>query len=78
MGEYEQTLEASRAGRQEQVEASADRAAVATEITEQVEMLDGVVRYQFGDDPEVMSGWASARNVLGPFKAKDSQKPKAA
>jgi len=75
LSEYEQTLEASRAGPQEHVEASADLAAVATEITEQVELLDGVVRYQFGDDPEVMSGWTSARNVVGPFKAKP---PKAA
>jgi len=75
LGEYEQTLEASRAARQEHVEASADLKAVATEITEQVDLLDSFVRYQFGDDPDVMSGWASARNVVGPFKSKT---PKAA
>ncbi len=34
-------------------------------------MLDGLVRYRFGDDAELMGAWASARNVLGPFKAKN-------
>lgn len=75
LGEYEQTLEASRSGRREHVEASADLEAISTEIVEQVQLLDGVVRYQFGDDPDVMGGWASARNVLGPFKSKNVPEP---
>jgi hypothetical protein len=28
------------------------------------------VRYRFGDDAELMTAWASARNVLGPFRSK--------
>jgi len=81
LGEYEQTLEASRSGRLEHVEASADLDAVSAEIAEQLQFLDGVVRYQFADDPDVLSGWASARNVLGPFKSKGGgagEAPKAA
>lgn len=66
--------------------ASADLVAVCAEIAEQVHLLDGVVRYRFGDDAELMGAWASARNVVGPFKAKGgpdagaggSQSPKAA
>jgi len=42
---------------------------VAAEIAEQVKVLDGLVRYRFGDDAELMGAWASARNVLGPSKA---------
>ncbi|HET8720466.1 MAG TPA: hypothetical protein VFM24_00455 [Nitrospira sp.] len=73
--EFEQTLEASRAGRREHVGASADLKAVATEIVEQVKLLDGLVRYRFGDNPELMGAWASARNVLGPFKPRVEQAP---
>jgi len=68
--EFEQTLEASRAGRREHVGASADLVSVAAEIAEQVKLLDGLVRYRFGENAELMGAWASARNVLGPFKAK--------
>ncbi|HLB87486.1 MAG TPA: hypothetical protein VJK29_07525, partial [Terriglobales bacterium] len=58
--------------------------AVAAEVAEQVRVLDGLVRYRFGDDAELMGAWASARNVLGPFKPKNepgaggTQTPKAA
>jgi hypothetical protein len=33
-------------------------------------LLDGLVRYRFGDNPELMGAWASARNVMGPFRSK--------
>jgi len=85
LGELERSLEATREGRREHVGASADLAAVAAEIAEQVQLLDGVVQYRFGDDAELMGAWASARTVLGPFKPKGqaageggSQTPKAA
>ncbi len=68
--EFEQTLEVTRAARREHVGASGDLRAVASEITEQVRLLDGLVRYRFGDDAELMAAWASARNVLGPFRSK--------
>jgi len=84
LGEFERSLEATREGRREHVGASADLEAIGAEIAEQVHLLDGVVQYRFGDDAELMGAWASARNVLGPFKPKEapggggSQKPKAA
>jgi hypothetical protein len=78
LAEFEKTLEASRAGRREHVEASADLEAVATEIAERVRMLDGLVRYRFGDNPALMEGWSSARDVLGPFRSKvQQQEPEA-
>ena len=70
LGEFEKTLEASREGRRNHVGASADLKAVAAEIKEQVRVLDGLVRFRFGENAELMAAWASARNVLGPFKAK--------
>ncbi len=67
---FEQTLEATRAGRRDHVGASADLKAVTAEISEQVRVLDGLVRYRFSDNAELMGAWASARDVLGPFRSK--------
>ena len=33
-------------------------------------MLDGLVRYRFGENAELMGARASARNVEGPFRSK--------
>jgi hypothetical protein len=86
VAEFDKTLEATREGRREHVGASADLDAVFAEIAEQVQLLDGVVKYRFGDDAELMGAWRSARNVVGPFKSKNepesgaggSQTPQAA
>src|SRR2546430_4521783 len=68
--EFEQTLEATRAGRREHVGASADLRAVMAEISDQVKVVDGIVRYRFGDNTELMGAWASAHNVAGPFRSR--------
>ena len=52
------------------VGASADLEAIASEFGEQVRLLDGLVHYRFGDNAELMGAWASARNVVGPFRSK--------
>lgn len=68
--QFERTLEATRAANREHVGASGELRALAGEIAEQVRLLDGLVRYRFGDDAELMTAWASARNVLGPFRSR--------
>ena len=73
--EFDKTLEATRAGRRDHVGASADLRSVAAEIAEQVRLLDGLVRYRFGDNAELMGAWASARNVEGPFRSHAEAKP---
>jgi hypothetical protein len=84
VGDFEQALGSSREGRRGHVGASADLKAVARAIKAQIRVLDGLVRFRFGDQPELMGAWASARNVLGPFKTKNEpeagggQTPKAA
>jgi len=70
LGEIEKTIEATRAGRRGHVGASADLQAVAVEIKKQVRALDGMVRYRFGENAELMGAWRSARNVFGPFRSK--------
>lgn len=73
--EFEQTLEATRAGRREHVGASADLRAVMAEVSEQVKVLDGIVRYRFGDNAELMGAWASVHSVLGPFRSHTASPP---
>ena len=82
--QFEQTVEASQAAKRAHIGATADLWAVTAEITEQLKVLEGVVRYRFGDNAELMGAWNAARNVLGPFKTKNEseagggQTPKAA
>ncbi len=73
--EFEQTLEATRSARRDHVGASADLRAVCAEVSEQVKVLDGVVRYRFGDNPELMGAWASAHNVVSHTTARSSSPP---
>ena len=65
--QYEDTLQATSAGRREHVGARADLKVVAADISKQLRPLDKVVRYRFGDNAELMGAWESARNVAGPF-----------
>ena len=69
LAEFEQTLEATRTARLAHVGATADLQAVLAEISEQVRVLDGLVRYRFGDNEELMGAWASARNVVAPLRS---------
>src|SRR5919197_483049 len=71
LGEYEQTLEATSAGRRAHVGARGDLQTVGTEISEQLRLLDKLVRYRFGDNSELMTAWKSARNVAGPSKTNE-------
>ena len=75
LADFEKTLEATRAGRRDHVGASADLQVVTHDIAEQVRVLDGLVRYRFGNNAELMAAWASARNVLGPFTSHTEPQP---
>ena len=71
--DFEKTLEATRSGRRYHGGASAELETVATDIAEQIRVLDGLVRYRFGDDVELMAAWVGALNVLGSFKSRSEQ-----
>ncbi|HWC74112.1 MAG TPA: hypothetical protein VG454_09250 [Gemmatimonadales bacterium] len=67
--EFEKTMEASRVGRRLHTGASAELRSITAEIIERVRLLDGLVRYRYGNDVQLMGAWTSARNVLGPFRS---------
>jgi len=73
--EFEKTLEVSRTGRRDHMGATADLEAVAAEIARQVRVLDGLMRYRFRTNAELMGEWAGVRNVLGPIRTKVQQEP---
>ncbi|PYP68898.1 MAG: hypothetical protein DMD36_11870 [Gemmatimonadetes bacterium] len=50
-------------------EPNADLDSGVSEISQQVRLLDGPVRYRFGGTAELTGAWASARNVEGPFQS---------
>ena len=58
LGEFEKTLDASRAERREHVRVIDDLIAVADQLDEQIRVLDGLVRFRFKDDAEMMEAWA--------------------
>jgi hypothetical protein len=66
----EAVTEASRKARRDHVGANADLGAVSRELLELVGLLDGLNRFRFRDQPELLAAWESARNVVGPVKSK--------
>jgi len=67
--EFERTLETTRTGRRDHVGASADLKAVMAEVSDQLRVLNGIVRYRFGDNPELMGAWLSAHSIFGPLRS---------
>jgi len=58
LGEFEKTLDASRAERREHVKVIDDLIAVGEQIDEQIHVLDGLVRFRYRDDADLMTAWA--------------------
>jgi hypothetical protein len=52
------------AGRQAHVGARAELRAVADEIVQIVRVMDGLNRYRFKNDPNLLASWESASNVV--------------
>jgi len=62
------TFDGSHNARRDQVGATKSIKETLREIMLQAKLLDGLVAYRFGDDPERMGGWRSARDVFGPIR----------
>lgn len=73
--EFEAASESSRAGRRGHVGARVELAGVTLEITERIRLLDGLVRYRFRKDGELLGEWVSASKVPGPSRVKVGVKP---
>lgn len=65
VADFEVISEAARTARRGHIGARTELNVVSVELTEQVKVLDGITRYHFGNDPEVMSEWKAAKHLLG-------------
>ncbi len=62
--ELDRSVAASNEGRREHVGARAELEAVSDEVMRIVELLDGLNRYRFSGEAEMLAAWESARNVV--------------
>jgi hypothetical protein len=60
---FEAASEEARAKRLAHVGARADLQEIAGDLMEEVRVLDGLNRWRFGKDPEVLAEWQSARHL---------------
>ena len=64
LDQFDAAVESGRGGFQSHVGASAELRAVADEIVQIVRVMDGLNRYRFLNDAELLATWESASNVL--------------
>jgi len=76
LGEFEQSVEDSNAGRRTHTGASAELRVVVRELTRMLRQLDGIALYRFRDQPELLGAWVSARNVAWPLPVKEARMEK--
>ena len=65
VSEFEAASEVARTARRDHIGARADLEVITAQLMDEVNLLDGITRYRFGKDPEVMAEWKAARQVLG-------------
>ena len=73
LDQFDAVVESGVTGRQTHVAASAELQAVADEIFQIVQVMDGLNRYRFMKEPELLAGWESASSVLA--APKTTRKP---
>ena len=64
LDQFDAAVESWGGGRQAHVGASAELKAVADEVVQIVQVMDGLNRYRFMNDAELLAAWESASNVL--------------
>lgn len=65
VSDFEAAIRAVQDARRDHMEARIDLDSVTTELMEHVNLIEGITRYRFGFDSDVMSQWKVARVLLG-------------
>lgn len=73
VADYETATASAHAARADHVGAGAELAAVAHRCTADVVVIDTYMRAKFATDPQILAAWRSARNIVGPNKAKAAE-----
>jgi hypothetical protein len=75
LDQFDAAVEHGSEGRQAHVGASAELNAVADEIVQVVRVMDGLNRYRFMSDAELLASWESASNVRATPRNTAESKP---
>ena len=75
LDQFDAATEQGAGGRQAHVGASAELKAVADEVVQIVNVMDGLNRYRFMNDAELLAAWESASNVLATPGSGTSTRP---
>jgi hypothetical protein len=67
--EFDQAIGRGAEGRRVHIGAGVELDVVADEVVEIVRVLDGLNRFRFADDPDLLAAWRAASNVIGPPRA---------
>jgi hypothetical protein len=68
LDEFDKAVQQGNEGRREHVGASAELDALAEEIVQVVRIMDGLNRYRFAGNAELLAAWESACNTFGPAR----------
>jgi hypothetical protein len=66
LDEFDGLVERASEGRRVHIGAAANLFAVAGQLVEIVRMLDGLNRYRFASQPDLLAAWTAASNIVGP------------
>lgn len=76
--QFDASVAETNQGRRDHVGARAEMDAVSDEVMRLVELLDGLNRYRFGGQAELLAAWGSARRVVaGPRTGSKEEPPRA-
>ena len=72
VAEFDASVAETNTGRQDHILASAELERVSNELVQLVAMMDGINRYRFAKEPQLLAAWESAKHVVtGPQAAKE-------
>ena len=75
LAEFETVSESARTARLGHIGARADLEEATAELTSLVKLLDGINRWRFGKEPELLVEWNAAKRVLGGSSSRVSPPP---
>ena len=70
VGQYAEATVTAHTAKQDRIGARADMAAVTDELVQLVQVIDGICRYRFRDQPDLLAAWDNVTDILGPFRSK--------
>jgi hypothetical protein len=75
LDEFDQVVGRGAEGRRLHIGAAANLDVVADEVVQIVRVIDGLNRFRFADQPDLLAAWAAASNVIEPRRTENAPSP---